>query len=325
MEPEMIIQLLEKIDGKEYTMAIRHLSHNNKKLRIPGFSVMEKAPIRLVANTARTNKFFRKALYKSISTVILAGIKVDLTKNTEELKKEIPQAQWLGIAAYLLMVNEEKYATDAVTIISECGNAGEARDNEQLLQNESEPKQDKKEERFREKYLKAKNENAELVAELERCKAKLLEDAAEIEKLKEIQNDLESQCALYLEKINDLSNNNSRLLQELEEMTEQTGKVQTALDSQVNVRVFAPYCKDLLEKYGDTIPIVFDGSIAMGAARAVEQYDEIWVFPDVVPFGTYRVLQKWKKSADEKVFIFHTAVDLVAHAEKVLQADGRRN
>lgn len=321
MEPEMITQLLEKIDRKQYAMAIRHLSHNNKKLRIPGFSIMEKAPTKLVANTARTNKIFRKALYESISIVVLNGIKVDLTQSIDEIKKGIPQAQWLGLAAHLLMINEEEYSTEAFRIISENGMEGDSKDHEQLPKSEPESKPDKKEEKFREKYLKVKNENSELSAELEKCKGQIQEANAEIEKLKKIQSELDSRCAAYMAEIDALTDEKSRLIQQLQEVTEKAQAIQAP---RIDIRVLAPNCKDLLEKYMDTIPLDFDGALDMNVTDAIEKYNEIWVFSDVVPFGTYRVLRKWKKVAEDKVFIFQTVGDLVAHAEKMLQADGRR-
>ena len=92
----------------------------------------------------------------------------------------------------------------------------------------------------------------------------------------------------------------------------------------VEIQVLAPNCKDLLEKYVDTIPMDFTGASTADVSAMIEKYDEIWVFPDVVSFSTYRVLQKCQRMAGSKVFIFQTVGDLVAHVESVLQTDGRR-
>lgn len=324
MEPEMITQLLEKLDAKQYTAILRHLSHNNRKLRIPGFSLMEKAPIKLVANTAKTNKSFRKALYASIAAVILDGAIIDLAKTTDEIKKEIPQVQWLGLAAHLLMVGEEEHAADASKIISDYGSGNNASDSVQPHQSEPESKPDKKEEKFREKYMKAKKENAEMLAELERCKGQLQDAGVEIETLKKSQTDLENQCAAYKAEIDTLSNDRARLIQELDAATKKAEQAQAAPPPRIDIRVLAPNCKDLLDKYSDTILLDFDGTRDMDVMELIQKYDEIWAFSDVVPYGTFRMLKKCKKTADAKVFIFQTAGELVAHAAMVTQAAGRR-
>ena len=59
MGTEMISKLLEKLDKQQYTDVIRSFSQHNKRLKIPGFTLVERAPLKLVANTARTNKLFR--------------------------------------------------------------------------------------------------------------------------------------------------------------------------------------------------------------------------------------------------------------------------
>lgn len=324
MEAEVVMQLLEKVNDKQRTAALRYLSHNNKKLRIPGFSLMEKAPIKLVANTARTNSNFRRALYESIAMVVLDGSKVDHSKSIDDLKNEFPQTKWLGLAAYLLMMGEEKHTEDALKLITDDINGVEAKETVQNAAIRPEPKLDKKEEKFREKYLKAKNENAELVAELAKHKELLQNAAATIEKLKESQQELESKCAGYLAEIDALNDRNSRLTQQLEEATEKTKELQTAQTSKVDIRVLAPNCKDILEGYRETIPMAFDMVLSSDMENVIDKYDEIWVLVDVVPFGTLRVLRKWKKLADQKVFIFQTVGDLVTHVDNVVQTDGRR-
>ena len=64
MGTETISKLLEKLDKQQYTDVIRSFSQHNKRLKIPGFTLVERAPLKLVANTARTNKIFRKALFQ---------------------------------------------------------------------------------------------------------------------------------------------------------------------------------------------------------------------------------------------------------------------
>lgn len=323
MEPEMVTQLLAKLDDKQRTSAFRHLSHNNKKLRIPGFSSLEKAPIKLVTNTARTNKHLRTALYASISTVILDGTKVESSKNLDELKNEIPQTKWLGLAAYLLMLGEEEHSADALQILADYDITSESTDTTKVTETSPEPKLDKKEEKFREKYLKAKSENAKLTAELEKIKGMLQDANNLIDTLKMNQVELESKCATYLAEIDALSDEKSRLTKQLDDATKIAPKVQAFQKASVDIHVLAPNCKDILGKYTDTIPMDFMGTLDTNVTAMVEEYDEIWVFPDVVSFGTYRVLRKLKKTADDKVFIFQTVGDLVAHVESVLQTDGR--
>lgn len=53
--------------------------------------------------------------------------------------------------------------------------------------------------------------------------------------------------------------------------------------------------------------------------EALKKYDEIWVFANVIPFRTYRMLCKWKEAAEEKVTIFQTVTDLIDYVEKLVQ------
>jgi hypothetical protein len=325
MEPEMVTQLLERIDDKQRISVLRHLSHNNKKLRIPGFSLMEKAPIKIVANTSRTNKHFRSALFESISAVILDGVKVDCSKCLDTLKSEIPQKKWLGLAAHLLMLSEEEHTDDATKLISDYDATKQsASDIAEVLDALPEPKTDKKEERFREKYLKEKGENAKLTAELEKVNRSLHDAGNTIDTMKLNQLELEGKCAAYLAEIARLSDENAKLICQLGEATKAELHVPAHLGSSVDIHVLAPNCKDILEKYRDTIPMDFSGNLDQNSPDVMEKYDEIWVFPNLISFGTYRLLKKWKRSADDKVFIFETTGELISHAEKMLQTARRR-
>lgn len=312
---ETISKLLERMGKQQYTDVIRYFSQHNKRLKISGFSSMEKVPIKMVANTARTNKAFRKALLESISVVILSGTDVNLDRDIADVKKDLPKTQWLGLAAFLLLRENDAYASEAERIIDEF--AVNIQQKKVIPETINTPKPDKKEEKFREKYLKARTEIAELKAELEKHMALLREATTEIVQLRDGQKELEQRCIAYLSQLDVLSKEKERLLAELEIAQEKVAAVQSIPQPKLDIHILAPSCEDILGIYCDTIPIGFENPTKITVTEAFAKYDEIWVFPDVVPFGTYRTLQKWKQEAGEKVIVFQTATDLVAHAEKI--------
>lgn len=316
METETINKLLEKLEKQQYIDVIRYLSQHNKRIKIPGFSHMEKAPTKLVANTARTNRIFRKALFESISGVILSGADINLDRDVEDIKSDIPKNQWLGLAAFLLLLENDVYAFEAEKIIDEYGDNHQEDVVQEIV---NLPKSDKKEEKFREKYLKARIEIAELTAELEKHVTLLREKTAENEQLREGKKELEQRCITYLAQLDALNKEKTRLLGELEATQAKMIAAQSIPQPKLDIQVLAPCCEDILGRYTMTIPIDFENAPQMTSTEAMSKYDEIWVFPDVVPFGTYRTLRKWKKAYDENVNIFQTATDLVDYAEKLIQ------
>lgn len=317
MGTETISKLLEKLDKQQYTDVIRSFSQHNKRLKIPGFTSVERAPLKLVANTARTNKLFRKALLEEISQVVLSGIDINLDNGIGEIKKEVPKTKWLGLAAFLLLLDDDIHTAEAEQLIEEY--AAQLEHEEIPQEADASPKPDKKEEKFREKYLKAKTEIAELKTELEKHMESLREATAETEQLREKKKELEQRCIAYLAQIEALSKEKVRLLAELETARMEVLIVQSVKQSKLEIQIFAPGCEDILGKYCEVVPIEFANVTNITMDVALKKYDEIWVFSDVIPFGTYRMLHKWKQVAGEKVIIFQTATELVDHVEKLMQ------
>lgn len=317
MGPETISKLLEKLDKQQYTDVIRSFSQHNKRLKIPGFTSVERAPLKLVANTARTNKLFRKALLEEISQVVLSGIDINLDNGIEEIKKEVPNTKWLGLAAFLLLVDDDSHTAEAEQLIDEYTTQPEHEETPQEV--DASPKSDKKEEKFREKYLKAKTEIAELKIEFENSIESLRETTVETEQLREQKKELEQRCIAYLAQIEALSKEKVRLLAELETARMEVLAIQSVKQSKLEVQILAPGCEDILGKYCEVVPIEFAKATNITMDVALKKYDEIWVFSDVIPFGTYRILHKWKQLAGEKVIIFQTATELVDHVEKLMQ------
>lgn len=317
MGTETISKLLERLEKQQYTDVIKNFTQHNKRLKIPGFSSMEKVPVKLVANTAKTNKVFRKALLESISVVILSGTDVNLDRDIAEIKKDLPKNQWLGLAAFLLLLENETYTYEAEKIIDEYDvNIRQKKVEQETV---STHRADKKEEKFREKYLKARTEIAELTADLEKHMTLLRDATTEIKELRDGQKKYEQRCMAYLSQIDALNKEKKKLLDEMEIVQEKVVTLQSFSQQKLNIHVLAPSCEDILGVYCDTIPIGFENPTKISVREALEKYDEIWVFPDVVPFGTYRALCKWKQEYDDKVIIFQTATDLVSHAKKLIK------
>lgn len=313
MEAETICNLLEKLSEQQYKDVIRNFSLQNKRLRIPGFSHMEKAPLKLLANTARTNGVFRKALLRSISAVILSGNPVNLSQEISDIKKGIPHDQWLGLAAFLLLRDDDVCNDEAKIIIDEYAvtNQKDVQPNAEIT-----PKVDKKEVKFREKYLKLRAEIAGLREVLEKQERQQREATAEIEQLRDEKKELEQRCITYLAHLDAIKKENSKLLDDLKMAQDKMAATQNVLQPKLDIHILAPNCEDILGRYSGTASIRFENTTNLSAAEALARYDEIWVFPDVVPFAAYRTLCKWKQLAEEKVLVFQTAADLVNYAEK---------
>lgn len=119
MGTEIISKLLEKLEKQQYIDVIRSFAQHNKRLKIPGFTSLEKAPLKLVANTARTNKVFCKALLNEISQIFMSDVDINLDNDIQEIKKEIPETKWIGLAAFLLLLDDDAHIAEAVQLIDE--------------------------------------------------------------------------------------------------------------------------------------------------------------------------------------------------------------
>ena len=98
---------------------IKITMQNNKRMKIPGFSSLEKTPQGLILNTARTNKGFRDALLDACVAVILDGDVVDLSKSLIENKQAIARERWLGVAAAFLKSGSAQDTEEITRLISE--------------------------------------------------------------------------------------------------------------------------------------------------------------------------------------------------------------
>ena len=313
MEPQIIGKLLEKISKKQYTEIIRSFSLHNKRMRIPGFTSMEKVPLTLIANNAKTNKVFRKALLDEISTIILAGAKINMEDDINQIKSTLPKEKLLGFAALLLFLENENYVAEAERIITDF-----AVDAPQVVVSHETPdnsRSDKKEEKFREKYLKAKKEVAELQTKYDESQDLYRKISDEANRLEETIKELESQCAIYLSQIQSLSNERLTLCAELEKSQVASASTQYTSSPKITPQILAPCCEDILGRYCEIITINFEDATKIPKESILEKYNEIWVFPDVLPFSMYRMFCKWKKEAEGQILIFQTATELLAHAD----------
>lgn len=319
MEKEIIEKLLELVNTKQYIDATRYLEQHNKRIRISGFSPMEKAPRKLLANKAKTDKKFKQALLKSFADTIFITSNIDLSKSVEELKSAVPHKEWLGLAAAILLSETQDCVIRALGIIESYNEDEKSVADVSKVQSES--KTDRKEEKFREKYLKCKNEIAQKNEELNFYKTQLQDFSEEINKLKINQKNLEKQNIAYLAQLDALNKDNDQLRKELEKVKAEMEAISEipVTQAKLDICVVAPYCKDILGKYKDLLSIEFGKTTNVPMSDVFTKYDEIWVFPDVIPFAEYRILRKWKKQVGEKVRIFETVTALVQYADRIIQ------
>lgn len=162
MSIDLLKALIEKLDKKSYGLAIRYFSKNNKQMKISGFSSLEKTPQALILNAARTNTNFRDALLDACAAIILDGESVDFSKSLLENKNAIEPDRWLGVAAAFLKNGNQQDTDEILKIITEYHPqiVGPVKE-----ETPASDKQEKREEKFREKYLKAHAE-AERLATL---------------------------------------------------------------------------------------------------------------------------------------------------------------
>ena len=317
MEPQIIGKLLEKISKKQYTDIIRSFSLHNKRMRVPGFTSMEKVPLTLIANNAKTNRVFRKALLDEIATMILSGTEINMENDINEIKSTLPKEKLLGFAALLLFLENENYIAEAERIIADF--TVDAPQVEASPENPDNSKSDKKEEKFREKYLKSKKEIAELQTKLDESQDSYRKISDEAKRLEETIKDLESQCAIYLSQIQSLSSEKLALCAELEAAQSACSSTQYTPPTKVTTQILAPCCEDILGRYCEILTIDFEDATKIPKESILKKYNEIWVFPDVLPFSMYRMFCKWKKAAEGQILIFQTATELLAHADALRQ------
>lgn len=324
MQVEQLFTLLEKMESRKYILALRHVSKNNKRIKFAGFSSIEKVPMQIIASTAKTKDEFRKLLLSAVETVILEGTEVDETKPLVEIKMNIPRELWLGVAARLMLSDEEASWSSAYELIMEYSNVVTA---ETVQTEERIPeKQGKKEGKFREKYMKAQSDISRLKEELElqrtlvqREKEATTKALEEVRKMLLLQSEATAQIEELKKIIEQISKEKEQLQHEVSEQREASEQIQKMYSSKGQKTIYAPSCKDLLEKYSDYISIQFDAASTESIKNGVEKYDETWMFTKILPFGVVRILEKLKKTGNYTILIFDTADELINHAEMIVQ------
>lgn len=322
MSIDLLKALIEKLDKKRYTAVIRYLSQNNKRMKIPGFSSLEKTPQGLILNTAKTNKSFRGALLDACSAIILDGESVDFSKSLTENKNAIAPDRWLGIAAAFLKLGDEQDTDELSKIISEYNSQPEESpkrlDNPPKEEAKSNDKEEKREEKFREKYLKAHTEVERLEALLVAQKNDLENAIAEAESLRKAVEGLSEENKRLLQIISD-KDGEIKLLKNASIEVDETNTPTQPLKTQENViRILAPNCKDILEKHVEKLYIKFDDVAAKTKEELLQQYDQIWVLPAVISFATNRKLNKWKKETEDRIVLFSSVSELLAYAKAMI-------
>lgn len=315
MHAELVKELIEKLDKKCYIAVMRHVSQNNRRIKISGFSALEKAPVTIVINTAKTKKSFKEALLTSCAAVILDGQTVDTNKSVQENKENVPRAQWLGVAAVFLLTEQEQFEPEILKIINEYEENVEPTVNAEICMDQ---KQDKREEKFREKYLKSRNEVERIKALLESQRVDCERIAAENDRIKQTVRDLEKErdelrCAL-----DDKDRRIKQLKNELAKAQDSKDECQCKPLLAKNIRILAPNCKDILDKYVGRITIDFTDIAGKTKEELIKQYDQIWVLPNTISFATNRKLSKLKKEGVDNIVWFTSAADLLVKIEEII-------
>lgn len=315
MAMDLLKELIEKLDKKTYIAVIRCVAQNNKRMKLPGFSSLERAPRGLILNTARTDKRFSDALLDACVEVILDGIDVDYSKSLLENKERVTCDRWLGLAAAFLKKSHDQDVEVLATIISEYKVEKSEPIREPAKESE---KQEKREEKFRDKYLKAH-------AEVEKLTDMLNEAQGDYEKLL-LENDELKKIILVLnedkeELLQTLKNKEQELIQL--KSTETTIKVSDDHTQCVQVpgntlRVLAPNCQDVLGKYAGRISIEFEDIAERTKEELMQLYDQVWVLPNAVSFATSRKLSRWRKEGEERIVWFLNAAELLLKAETMI-------
>lgn len=314
MQAEDMSGLLQKLSEKQYSLAMHDLSKNNPKIRVSGFTTISKIPVKYAAATAKTHAPFREALLKSISAIILGDNEVDWSKPTEELKEVIPSTKWLGLAAQLLLSEHDEDRIQATKIISEYSQTN-CDDENTIAPTVEQKRQDK----FREKYMKAQKEIADLTKLLNAERLLTQKAKSEVEALTRLQDETTALCNELKAEVSRLKEASQLLQFEIERLQSEDAPKPDDIPCppKTNIKIFAPNCKSFLQGYSDFFDIQFDELTVVAVAAAVEQCDETWAVFDLLPYGTTRALKKLKLTHSEKVYVFNTSDELLAHAERI--------
>lgn len=310
MEIELIKKLLTELDPAQYISVLRTINQVNRKLRITGFTKMEKAPITMVVNSAKNSEKFKMALLASVMRVISPELKVDVEENLQDLKDKVIRDQWLGLAAFLIAHGSNQALEKAndvlisyhVPLVKENtpGNTEQPEGNE------------KKEEKFRQKYMNAHEDLEQAKKEIADKNLQIQEWQQKYRKLCECNENLEQQCRELNQKIEQLNDIQQHMNEDIIRL-----RTKTAEHSRAELHIFAPNCQDVLEKFTSKIRIDFSLPENLKLEDVIKYYDQIWVFPDLVPFGVFRALRKMKNTETEKIRIFQSLSSLISHAYRV--------
>lgn len=321
MDSDLIFNLLNKLKRDEYLSVLRNISQGDKRFQtrtvFAGFSMVEKVPVRIVANKASTNKAFLRVLLKSISAIVLSETNINMEMDINEIKTSVPKTQWLGLAAAFLLTGMDEHSREAAKIVAEFEAECNVKENTVIIQNSV--KAEKKEEKFRSKYMKALGEISELKTNLAKHEERQQQDLFEIDQLRKRESELEATCTTLKEQMNKLCNENKALRCELKNAKAKTtfGHIDTV---QANLLFYAPNCKDVLDRFCcDSLTIDFGYPSDFTESEILEKYDEIWICSNFVPYGTYKKYCKCRQHTVMKIFIFETVNSLIAHAKKFVR------
>ena len=315
MATDLLKALIEKIDKKTYLSIIHCLAQKNKRMRIPGFSTLEKTPQALVINTAKTNKNFKDAFLDACVEVILDGQTIDYSISLTENKEKIDSVHWLGLAAAFLKRNDEQDVKEILGIISGCGAEKETEVKEEV---KTDAKQEKREERFREKYLKAHAEVERLTALIETQKNELENAIAQRDNFAELVDGLKIEKENLLRMLSEKEEEIKQLRSFSAGAKEGDSKEQSPKASLTVKRIYAPNCQDLLGKYVGKIMLNFEDIAEKTKEELHEQYDQVWVLSNTISFATSRKLSKWMKDGLDNIVWFSSATELVTYAEDLI-------
>lgn len=309
MEVDLVANLIELLEVHQYTLVLRNLQKRNKCFCIPGFTKLEKVPIKIVSNKAKNDTSFRSALLESISDFILSDNQIDFNDDIEKIKSKIPCEKWLGLAALLLIKGDVYSTEEASKLINDYKKSKSIQSSPQkVIQSE------KKEDKFRIKYIKAHSEISKLEADIKQRDALLHRAELQVEELRKKISEVEEQCQEYEKQIQELNERNNLLSYELSVETEKTDTLSFS-----SLSILAPNCDDILGRFSGKIHFEFKLLPGMSYSKAIALYDQIWVFPDVVSYPTYRMIRKWASVSADKVVVFLNATDLLVHAANLLK------
>ena len=318
MENNLIKRLLEAIPQPEYVNTLRKINQKSKRVRIPGFTKIEKAPIGIIANAAHTNEFFRMELLTELASTHLADNEINLSDDENMVMQKLPREKWLAAVAFFLLNNDSVAVSKAEKIFTTF-EEGATAPATPLTPLEVE-KNEKREIKFRQKYMNEHEKVIDLqiqvkesLKKIDSLELKITQQLAENHELADRIKNYE-ETIVQLRKTQEKLNANCSYLQAV-----------NADLTQTKIKVWAPYCNDILEKFSDRLKLEFALDHNATYPDLFDQYDQIWLFPDVIPFGPFRNLQKWKRLYSDKIWIFSNAATLIVHARQVIEQLKERN